>query len=92
MCNPHWLASQFCISAHFAKPGVSDDVRMEIEIHDHINRRDSFKYLNVWAEHPTFLIIDYCTECWGEGGDVTGCAMYKVFTKLKHMKEDFKRL
>jgi len=35
----------------------------------------------------------YFVKGWGGGGgDVTGCAMYKVFTKLKHMKEDFKRL
>lgn len=48
----------------------------------------SFRFLNSWVEHPSFMnVVDYIWRL-----EVKGCPLYRVVTKVKKLKPPLKDL
>ena len=64
MCNPACLSSILLLARHFAKPNILDHSRIKATIREQKQRKsNSFKFLNVWTEHPLFIQVLQDSGC-----------------------------
>jgi len=90
LVNPYWSGLQRSAQVHFHNPGAfSDHSPISVCIGPlYQQRRASFKFFNMWAEHQDFKHI--LSEQWHVA--VYGSPMYVLCRRLKLLKAPLKQL
>ncbi|GAV86107.1 hypothetical protein CFOL_v3_29540 [Cephalotus follicularis] len=87
--NWGWFNECGNLQVHFPPPGISDHSPSILQLKRlSFSRARPFKYLNVWASHPSFLAL--VNEVWSQ--PVGGSPLEAVGRKLRMLKSVLKEL
>ncbi|XP_070054817.1 uncharacterized protein LOC142179968 [Nicotiana tabacum] len=87
--NNEWIMQYGHITIVYDVPFISDHAPMSLNLTvDQGNKRISFKFFNVWAEHETFLSIVH--QVWNQR--VYRWTMQDIWVKLKKLRPLLRKL
>jgi hypothetical protein len=87
MANFGWIKAFVDTFVDFFEGGISDHSPALVSIEDYISYGPkSFKFFNFWSDHGQFL--DWIKEGWNS--EVDGYSMFKLYSKLKGVKQILK--